>query len=120
MTTDPRVHALTAAEFQHAATAAGYVPNPDPCDVPGKPLTPLEDAICAYITAREALHAANAIVRAATEPDRFRRDARFAARAVVSLRHRRATYLAARTALMGQLPDFADPVTGLHTRKERS
>lgn len=35
------IHALTDAEFARAAAEAGYVRNDDPCDIPGKPLTPL-------------------------------------------------------------------------------
>lgn len=61
------IHALTDAEFAIAANEAGYVRNGDPLDFPGKPLTPLENAIVACIEAREGLRAAEAIAHAFVE-----------------------------------------------------
>ncbi|MGI8405295.1 MAG: hypothetical protein ACR2OE_11135 [Thermomicrobiales bacterium] len=91
------IHALTDAEFATAAADAGYVRNGNPCDVPGVPLSPLENAICDSINAREALRAAEAIAIAFDEspawgppPSQGAVDRR--RRITATLRRRRSTY----------------------------
>lgn len=108
MTTPPPVHALTDVEFAAAAKEAGYVYNGDPCDIPGKPFTPLEDAICQYIDAREALRAAEAIVYAfddspAWGPTPTRGAVDYRRRIAATLHNRRATYEGKLANILGEI-----------------
>ena len=101
------IHALTEAEFVIAAREAGYVRNDDPSDVPGKPFTPLEDAICQYIVARR-LRAAEAIAIAfddspAWGPTPSQGAVDYRRRVQATLRNRRATYAAKLANIMGEI-----------------
>jgi len=102
------IHAFNDDEFAIAASAAGYVRNGDPCDVPGKPLTPLEDAICQYIDAREALSAAEAIAIAFDEspawnPTPTQAAVDYRRRINATLRNRRAAYALKVANIMGEI-----------------
>lgn len=108
MSTPSPVHALTDAEFALAAAEAGYAYNWDPCDSPGKPLTPLEDAICQYIDAREALRAAEAIAIAFDAspdwgPTPTQGAVDYRRRLIKTLHNRRATYELKLANVMGEI-----------------
>ncbi len=107
-TTPPPVHALTDAEFAIASNEAGYVRNDDPCDVPGKPMSVVEDRICEFINAREALRAAEAIARAFDDspawgptPTQGAVDQR--RRVHATLHSRQATHAVKLAAIMGEI-----------------
>lgn len=107
-TTPPPVRALNDAEFAIAANEAGYVRNGNPCDVPGVPLSPLENAICDYINAREALRAAEAIAYAFDEspawgPTPTQGAVDYRRRIHATLRNRRSTYAVKLANLMGEI-----------------
>jgi len=102
------IHALTEAEFAIAAAEAGYVRNDDPCDIPGKPMTVVEDRICEYIDAREALRAAEAIAYAfdaspAWNPTPSQAAVDYRRRINATLRNRRATYEVKLANVMGPM-----------------
>ncbi len=100
------IHALDDDEFAIASNEAGYVRNDDPCDIPGKPFTPLEDAICTYINAREALRAAEAIAfddSPAWGPTPTQGAVDYRRRVHATLRNRRATYEVKLASIMGEI-----------------
>ena len=109
MSTPLPVHALTADEFRIAARDAGYVYNPDPCEIPGRQFTPLECAICEYVDAREALHAAEAIVYAfdaspAWNPTPSQGAVDYRRRIIATLHNRRETYAVKLATILGEIP----------------